>query len=280
MSPQFTDDEVGKTVVNANGEEIGMIAAVERGTARVDPDPGLTDTIKAALGWEDAGDEAFPLEAEKIEAITDDEVRLKRDAAASEGAAASSADEGIVDRDEGTERRDAGATSGEIGESDADREPPRTGADRTNAAERDPDAEREIADEETPDSVAGSEPDLGSEADPELGRDAEEHRQGAEPGSGTPATDDHDRTDAEVEPTEGTRRDDAEMDPTDTARRDDAEVEPTEGGRRTDAEIEPTDDSDRTDAAVDPEELGTSDTDEDDDREDTVTDARGRDEDR
>jgi len=79
MSSQFTDDDVGKDVVNAAGETVGIVADIEHGTAHVEPDPGITDTIKARLGWSDTGENTYPLQEEAIDRITDDEIRLSQD---------------------------------------------------------------------------------------------------------------------------------------------------------------------------------------------------------
>lgn len=78
MSAQFTDDEEGKRVVNENGDEIGVVESVEGDMAHVEPDPGMTDTIKSKLGWGDADEETYALEADHVEEITDDEIRLAR----------------------------------------------------------------------------------------------------------------------------------------------------------------------------------------------------------
>lgn len=78
MSPQFTDDDIGKRVVNADGDEVGMVAAVEHGTAHVEPDPGITDSIKATLGWSDSGEDTYPLQEEAVRRVTDDEIHLER----------------------------------------------------------------------------------------------------------------------------------------------------------------------------------------------------------
>ncbi|WP_049927778.1 hypothetical protein [Halopiger goleimassiliensis] len=78
MSAQFTDDDEGKRVVNADGDEIGMIDSVEHGDAYVDPDPGMADTVKSKLGWGDADEETYKLEESSVESITDDEVRIQR----------------------------------------------------------------------------------------------------------------------------------------------------------------------------------------------------------
>lgn len=77
MAHTFTEDDEGKTVINDDGEEVGMIATVEHGTAHVNPDPGLTDTIKSTLGWGDSDDEdTYPLQEESVASVTDDEVHL------------------------------------------------------------------------------------------------------------------------------------------------------------------------------------------------------------
>lgn len=78
MSPQFTDDDVGKNVINAEGDEIGIIADVDHGTAHVEPNPGITDTIKAKLGW-GGTDDAYPLQESSVADVTADEVHLQSD---------------------------------------------------------------------------------------------------------------------------------------------------------------------------------------------------------
>ncbi|TYL39197.1 hypothetical protein CV102_07885 [Natronococcus pandeyae] len=78
MRADFTEDDAGKRVVNAEGDEIGILEEVERGTAYVNPDPGLTDTIKSKLGWGDTDEETYRLDADRVDSITDDEVRLGR----------------------------------------------------------------------------------------------------------------------------------------------------------------------------------------------------------
>jgi len=72
-----TDDDQGKAVVDSMGQTIGMVTEVRSGTAYVDADPGLTDTIRSKLGWGGAGKDDYPLEEERIHTITDDEIRLK-----------------------------------------------------------------------------------------------------------------------------------------------------------------------------------------------------------
>lgn len=74
---RLTEDDEGKTVVSANGEEIGMITEVRGGTAYVDPDPGMFDTVKAKLDWGDVDEDTYPLQADHVANVTDDEVRLR-----------------------------------------------------------------------------------------------------------------------------------------------------------------------------------------------------------
>ncbi|MGM0592893.1 MAG: PRC-barrel domain containing protein [Halobacteriota archaeon] len=78
MSAHFSDEDEGKRVVNANGDEIGMIQTVSGGQAHVDPDPDMTDTIKSKLGWGDADEETYALDADDVEEIGDDEIHLRQ----------------------------------------------------------------------------------------------------------------------------------------------------------------------------------------------------------
>ncbi|PSP72729.1 hypothetical protein BRC86_11605 [Halobacteriales archaeon QS_3_64_16] len=79
MAAEITEDEEGKSVVSSDGEEVGIVIDVQYGTARVEPDPGLTDELKAKVGFGDTDEESYPLQEERIEAVTDDEIRLRDD---------------------------------------------------------------------------------------------------------------------------------------------------------------------------------------------------------
>lgn len=78
MCATFTDDDEGKRIVNANGDEVGIVEHVEAGEVYVQPDPGITDTITSKLGWGDADEETYTLDTDNVEAVTDDEIRLRR----------------------------------------------------------------------------------------------------------------------------------------------------------------------------------------------------------
>lgn len=77
--PTLSTEDEGKAVVNAAGDQIGVVSDVERGTAYITPDPDITEKLKARLGWSDADEDTHPLQEQAIETITSDEVRLVDD---------------------------------------------------------------------------------------------------------------------------------------------------------------------------------------------------------
>ncbi|MDJ1432326.1 PRC-barrel domain containing protein [Halostagnicola sp. A-GB9-2] len=77
MREKLEPSDTGKRVLNADGTAVGRIADVENGRGYVVLDPGLTETIKAKLGWGSVTDEAHPLDSGSIEKITDDAVYLR-----------------------------------------------------------------------------------------------------------------------------------------------------------------------------------------------------------
>ena len=79
MPTPIPDDAVGRDVVDAEGNQVGIVTAVKHGTAYVDADPGITDKIRTRLGWEDTDEEDYPLQEEAIDTVTDDEIRLSGD---------------------------------------------------------------------------------------------------------------------------------------------------------------------------------------------------------
>ncbi|WP_436345410.1 PRC-barrel domain containing protein [Natronorubrum sp. FCH18a] len=73
----ITKADEGKRVVNADGTEVGRLVDVRDDHGYVEPDPSITGTIKAKLGWATRSDEAHPLDEGSIEEITDDAVYLR-----------------------------------------------------------------------------------------------------------------------------------------------------------------------------------------------------------
>ena len=80
MTAEITQEDEGKPVVREN-DTLGRIVNVEHGTAYVDPDPGVTDTIMSKLGWSDETkrDETYPLADKSVVEVTSDEVRVESD---------------------------------------------------------------------------------------------------------------------------------------------------------------------------------------------------------
>lgn len=79
MTTRLDKSDVGKRVVNEHGDDMGVLVGIRDGTGYVDPDTGLTETIKTKLGWDSIDDEDYPIPEESIETITDDEIRLVLD---------------------------------------------------------------------------------------------------------------------------------------------------------------------------------------------------------
>jgi hypothetical protein len=74
----LTEDDEGKRVVNAAGDEVGRVIEVKQGTAHVEPDPGLTDTIKSKMGWGESDADTYRLDADGIERVSGNEIHLNR----------------------------------------------------------------------------------------------------------------------------------------------------------------------------------------------------------
>ena len=75
----LTDADQGKVVKNADSHEVGRVIEVKNGTAHVEPDPDLTDTIRSKLGWGGSDpDDTYRLDSSHIDTITGDEIRLNR----------------------------------------------------------------------------------------------------------------------------------------------------------------------------------------------------------
>lgn len=75
-SPAEADE--GKRVVDEHGNEIGVVSGVRAGKLYVDPDPGIADSVLATLGWENIDEDDYAVDRSDIDAIDDDEIRLKR----------------------------------------------------------------------------------------------------------------------------------------------------------------------------------------------------------
>ncbi|WP_121741537.1 hypothetical protein [Natronorubrum halophilum] len=69
MTATLTDDEVGKTVVDADGKELGIVAKVEGGRAFVDPNPSVAEHLLAKIGVEGEDDEDYLVTEDMLESV-------------------------------------------------------------------------------------------------------------------------------------------------------------------------------------------------------------------
>jgi len=76
---EFTEADEGASVFDADREKFGVVTEVRDGTAYVEPDPSLTEEMKAKLDWgsHEADEDAFALKDDWVEAIEDGEILLR-----------------------------------------------------------------------------------------------------------------------------------------------------------------------------------------------------------
>lgn len=70
------DEDEGKTVVDTEGTELGVVTDVQGEQIYVEAHPGLTDKVMARFGWSDADEDDYVLGPDEITLITDDEVEV------------------------------------------------------------------------------------------------------------------------------------------------------------------------------------------------------------
>ena len=119
MSPAFTDDDVDKRVETADGDSIGVVTMTDADTAYVDLESGAIESIKAVLNWDGDADEVVPIDADDVQDVGSDAIRLERDISAGSASDAGGTDP-VIERDEttvhedtGDEQRGLGAQTGE-----------------------------------------------------------------------------------------------------------------------------------------------------------------------
>jgi hypothetical protein len=79
MVRDFKSEDKGKRVVTANGDMVGEIDRASGSSAHVMPDEDLSRSIRRRLGWSEEGQKTYSLQKSKIDRITNDEIRLKKD---------------------------------------------------------------------------------------------------------------------------------------------------------------------------------------------------------
>lgn len=73
----LSETDEGKTVVDADGTEIGMVTDVTADGIEVEPDPSLVDRVKATLDWGERSADAYRIDADRIDRITGTEIELR-----------------------------------------------------------------------------------------------------------------------------------------------------------------------------------------------------------
>ena len=73
----LTEGDEGKILVDTNGEDIGIVTAVDNRRALVDPEPGFVEGLLAAFGRTDEDSDDIELPHDAVETVTDREVRLR-----------------------------------------------------------------------------------------------------------------------------------------------------------------------------------------------------------
>ncbi|QRV13816.1 hypothetical protein JMJ58_12725 [Haloterrigena salifodinae] len=252
MCATFSNGDVGKSVVNGNGEEVGVVTSVEGDVAHVRPETAAVDSVKSSIGWEGVADAAHPLDTDSVREITDDAVHLEGELPSVGQQDLEAAVDSNTGDDAGEERTEpAGGSAGteetEIAEDLRDE----TGEDTLE--ETDAIDERGTTAPDETESGRDRASDRGLEADPtELAR--QEREGGTRAGASVEPTDDFELTDAAVDRTGEPRRTDAAVDPGEQPRG--ADVDPAPDSDR-DAEAErggpTTEDAGKTDLEDDPE---------------------------
>lgn len=76
---EFTQEDQGKSVFDANSEKVGVVVEVRDGEAYVEPEPSLAEELKAKLDWGDPepDEDAYPIRDEWVEEVDDKEILLR-----------------------------------------------------------------------------------------------------------------------------------------------------------------------------------------------------------
>lgn len=76
---EFTNEDEGKSVFDADREKVGVVVEVRDGDAFVEPEPSLGDELRAKLDWGDPDpdpDETYRLRADWIDQIDEKGILL------------------------------------------------------------------------------------------------------------------------------------------------------------------------------------------------------------
>lgn len=71
-----SEHDEGKTVVDANDNEVGIVTDVRGGDVYIDPNPDIVDKVAAKLGWSSADEESYTVNQADVAEVRHDEVKL------------------------------------------------------------------------------------------------------------------------------------------------------------------------------------------------------------
>jgi sporulation protein YlmC with PRC-barrel domain len=77
MVRNFTSEDEGKPVMTKDGETVGTVAEAAGTELHVEPDTGLSQSIRRRLGWAEQEQDTFSIRQSNVARITDDEIQLK-----------------------------------------------------------------------------------------------------------------------------------------------------------------------------------------------------------
>ena len=78
MVRNFESQDEGKKVMTADGDMVGTVDTASGSTAHIKADQDLSRSIRRRLGWTEEGEDTYRLQKAKVDHISDDEIRLKR----------------------------------------------------------------------------------------------------------------------------------------------------------------------------------------------------------
>ena len=74
---EITDGDQGKSVIDRNGDHVGIVSDVSDGTAYVEPDDDVPGALKSKLGWGASEKDEYALREDAIDEVTEEAVRLR-----------------------------------------------------------------------------------------------------------------------------------------------------------------------------------------------------------
>jgi len=77
MVREFRTSDEGKTVVTADGDEVGTVQKIDGNMAHVKPKGSLSRSIRRRLGWAEDDQDVYEIDHDSVQRIAGDEVHLK-----------------------------------------------------------------------------------------------------------------------------------------------------------------------------------------------------------